>query len=254
MRQHLKALSILLFSLLIAALFQNCSDDFNPAEYGITDSNSITPCGQTSAEVQACLPASGAPKIIVRPADLSIGVGQQLSLSVTSVGANLSYQWFKNDMQIPAQSTNNLVIPNVQLTDAATYAVVVSNSAGTDRANIKVSVIQPPLVGPPVLIQGPANVLVYVNNDVITRSTDVSFTVTAGGESLTYQWYFKGSDGIERALISATATIYTVNIIDLSEANAGTYRVVIKNSGGEISASATLTFRWIITYPPRIQP
>jgi hypothetical protein len=72
-----------------------------------------------------------APAITAQPANTSVTVGSTASLSVQASGDNLFYQWFKNAVLIPGATARQLVIPNAQVTDAASYSVVVSNSSGS---------------------------------------------------------------------------------------------------------------------------
>jgi pectate lyase len=72
-----------------------------------------------------------APAITRQPQDTSVVVGNAASLSVTATGANLLYQWFRNGALIPHANEAALRFANAQISDAASYAVVISNSSGS---------------------------------------------------------------------------------------------------------------------------
>ncbi|MFT3831376.1 MAG: hypothetical protein QM691_16900 [Opitutaceae bacterium] len=69
----------------------------------------------------------------------------------------------------------------------------------------------------------------------VTEGTSASFSISATGDSLSYQWYKDGS-----ALAGATAATYT--IASAATTAAGSYTVSVVNSAGSVTSSAaTLT-------------
>ena len=67
--------------------------------------------------------------------------------------------------------------------------------------------------------------------------SSATFTVSADGNSLSYQWYFNNT-----IILTATSNTYTLS--NISYASAGTYSVNISNSAGSVSSSAaTLTVK-----------
>ncbi len=65
----------------------------------------------------------------------------------------------------------------------------------------------------------------------IALGGSVSFTITATGTGLTYQWYFNTV-----AISGAVNATYTIN--STATTNAGNYTVVVSNSGGSITSNA----------------
>ena len=69
----------------------------------------------------------------------------------------------------------------------------------------------------------------------VAQNSPASFTVTATGMGLTYQWRFGGAP-----IGGATGATYTIASAQPNQA--GTYDVVVQNGGGSVtSATATLT-------------
>ena len=103
---------------------------------------------------------SMAPKIVMDPQSQNVAVGDPASLSVAAVGTPpLSYQWFLNGTNIDGATASSLVWTNVQLTNAGTYSVLVSNSVGTVMSSnavltIYVPVLRPAARGPGQLVAG----------------------------------------------------------------------------------------------------
>ena len=97
-----------------------------------------------------------APVILTQPQSQRVVVGTDVNVSVQAAGpGNLSYQWYFNGSTLAQGTASVLSLPNVQLADSGTYAVVVSNpdgSATSDNAVLDVysaACVMPPdgLVG-----------------------------------------------------------------------------------------------------------
>jgi hypothetical protein len=97
-------------------------------------------------------------------------------------------------------------------------------------------------IGAYELVTLPA-ILVQPQSQTIANTNAVTFTVSALGDSLSYQWRFGSA-----AIPSATNASYT--IASATTNNAGTYDVVITNGYGAVTSTppATLT----IVFPPAI--
>jgi hypothetical protein len=66
------------------------------------------------------------------PQSQTVFRGGTATLSVVAVGTQpLSYQWLLNNTNLSGATTSSLVFTDVQLSDAGTYSVILSNSVGT---------------------------------------------------------------------------------------------------------------------------
>lgn len=75
------------------------------------------------------------PVIASSPSPQVLRPGDVLSLHVTAVGtAPLAYRWFFNGAPLAGEPAATLLIPNVQLTNAGSYEVVISNALGSIRS------------------------------------------------------------------------------------------------------------------------
>jgi hypothetical protein len=62
--------------------------------------------------------------------------GRSVTFAVTTAGTTpLSYQWLKNGTPLQAASASSLVLTNLQLTDAGTYSVVLTNDYGSTTSS-----------------------------------------------------------------------------------------------------------------------
>ena len=94
-----------------------------------------------------------APAITTQPASQVANVGSSVTFNVAASGTQpLSYQWRCNGANLTGKTTNSLTLASVQLTDAGTYTVVVTNLAGSaisSNAVLTVNSAPPVCVTPP---------------------------------------------------------------------------------------------------------
>ncbi len=102
--------------------YSNHAGGSNPAARGAYFDNFIA---DTLDPVQA-------PAITTQPQQQTVGNGGSATFTVAATGtAPLAYQWMKNGANISGATTTALTIVNAQLSDAAFYTVLVSNTGGS---------------------------------------------------------------------------------------------------------------------------
>ena len=163
------------------------------------------------------------PTITQQPSSQKVGMGSTVTFDVVAEGNSLSYQWYFNDALITGETNSSLVLRDVTGNAAGRYYVEVRNAEGgsvkTGEALLEIKVIEPPTI-----TQQPASQKVYIGNDV-------TFSVVAEGNSLTYQWYFNNTPiegGTNSTLILRGVT---------SEA-AGMYNAEIRNGEGGFASTS----------------
>ncbi len=167
------------------------------------------------------------PVITSQPASGTNAAGATATFTVNATGADpLNYQWLKNGTPLSAATSATLTLVNVADSDAAGYAVVITNAVGSaTSSNATLSVLDAPTInGQPVGLTNLAG-------------TTAIFTVTAGGASpLSFQWVKDGTntlgdgDGISG---SSTASLTLSNVLGAAAAN---YAVVISNAAGTVTS------------------
>lgn len=185
--------------------------------YTVVVSNSVG----TATSDSAILAVNQAPVITTQPNGLELVATQPASFTVAATGTPApSYQWNKNGSAIAGATQSSYSIPSVALSDAATYTVVVSNSAGS-------------LTSAGALLKVSEKPIITVHPVGIARITGqgASFSVTAtASPAPTYQWR---KDGVD--ISGATQSTYTIAAV--SSSDAGNYSVVVKNSIGSVASS-----------------
>jgi Predicted solute binding protein len=87
------------------------------------------------------------PRITAQPRGTTVTAGQPFSLNVTATGSGLAYQWAKDGAAIPGATSATYSKSNSASTDAGSYTVTITNSAGrvvSDAANVSVTTPPPP--------------------------------------------------------------------------------------------------------------
>ena len=169
------------------------------------------------------------PTITKQPVSITVTASQSVSFSVTASGtATLKYQWRKNGTAITGATSAAYTIASATSTDAASYSVVVSNSAGSVTSSAATLTVYASVTAPSITSQ-PAAL-------AVTAGQPASLTVSATGTGpLSYQWKKNGT-----AVTGATSATYT--IAATTNADAASYSVVVSNSAGSVTSStATLT-------------
>src|SRR4030042_1788448 len=152
--------------------------------------------------------------------------GISVDFSVTAPGTGLLYQWKKDGADILGATSSTYTILSPAETDEGSYTVEVSGDCGTpvtsDAATLTVKA-EPAITGQP-------------SNQITCPGSSVSFSVTATGDGLTYQWKKGGSD-----ISGATSSTYTIS--SPAETDEGSYTVEVSGDCGTpvTSTSATLT-------------
>lgn len=142
---------------------------------------------------------------------------------LTTSDLTLTYQWRKDDEDIPGAAGPEYTIDAMSLVDEGEYYVVINSDCGNATSDIATITLHINVT----ITQQPSSQAVCLGDEAV-------FSVVAEGGALTYQWR-KDSEDIE----DATNDTYTVIADDPNAA--GTYDVIVSNGCPLTSAAATLT-------------
>jgi hypothetical protein len=165
------------------------------------------------------------PRITQQPVNLQLNAGSNATFSVTASGpAPFGYQWFGNGLPIAGANGASLVLSNVQLAQASSYFVLLTNPAASLTSAVAT-----------LTVDAPPSVTAQPQSQAVAVGQSASFSLVAIGTApLSYLWKFSGT-----ALPGATSSILTLNSVQTN--NTGSYTVVVANPWGSVtSAVATL--------------
>jgi hypothetical protein len=185
------------------------------------------------------------PVVTSDPSDQTVNEGQQAVFSAAVQGSKLTLQWQKNGIDIPAATTTSYTISSAGAADSGSvFRLVASNGAGkvtTAGAVLRVARALPAL---PVITTHPAA-------KQVEEGEPVSFSVTASGTGLTYQWT-RNTETIS----GANGSTYSIAAAVLADSGAA-FRCTVTNAAGSVTSNAAvLTVRRsipvIVTNPSSI--
>src|SRR5882672_2714889 len=176
-------------------------------------------------------PIAVAPTITAQPLDLSILAGLTATFSVTATGTPpLAYQWLRNSVPIAGATNASYSLVTALLDNGATFAAVVSNTAGSVTSRAARLTVTPIAVAPTITAQ-PLDLS-------ILAGLTATFSVTATGTPpLAYQW-------LRDSVPIAGATNAGYSLVTALLDNGATFTAVVSNAAGSVTSRAA---RLIVT-------
>ena len=204
-----------------STLTLNSISDTDAGSYTVVVSNSNSSVTSAPAILNIIHP----PVFVLQPVNQTVNLGQNAAFSVSVNGQTpFTYQWLFNGTNLSGATSRILTLNSVADANAGSYSVFVTNSDGSATSSSATLTI----IDPPFITGQPAS---RTNN----AGTTATFTVTATGTTPTYQW-FKGAAAI------SGATTSTLTLLNVSDADAASYKVVLSNVAAVVTSSpATLT-------------
>jgi hypothetical protein len=184
-------------------------------------------CGTLTSETSV-VTMRAATSITTQPAATSACIGASATFNVVAQGeGTLTYAWFESGNAL-SETASILTINSVS--SANQYTVTVTGECGSvTSANASLS------------LNTEISITTQPESQMECNGTNVSISVNATGDNLSYQWK---KDGVD--LIGETNS--TLNLPSVSSANQGDYAVsVVGTCGSLLSNDATLTINLATT-------
>jgi Immunoglobulin domain/Bacterial Ig-like domain (group 2) len=171
----------------------------------------------------------------------SFCAGDTATLSASATGDGIAYQWYKgatllsDGTTVSGAATATLTLSSLSVSDTASiyYCLVsgtspcssVASSFATINVNQGVAITAQPQV-----------------SQTVCENSSASFSVSASGGNLSYQWY-KGASLVTNGGTISGATTATLTISSTTTINSGSYYCLVSNScsGSMASDNAILT-------------
>ena len=190
------------------------------SNYWVRVSNDIGSLDSSTARISGLLIP---PRIRTQPVDKAVYAGTYSSISISTEGYGLTYQWYNGQSgdtsELLTQSTSSSFSLSQKVPGVYEYWVRVSNAAGyVDSRTIKYEVL--PLEAP-VISKSPLSVSAYVG-------ASVSLSVTSHGNGRSYQWY-AGESGDISLPLTATGSSFSPSTLF---AGRTPYWVRVSNTAG----------------------
>ena len=173
-----------------------------------------------------------------QPEDAEVNVGDNATVSVTATGVSLAYQWYVWDAEdeewdeISGATSSSYTKSSVTADDYGTrfYCKVSAGSSAneqTEDTGEAMIIILPEITADP-------------SDASVEEGADATFTVTATGVDITYQWQIASLNEDEETVWTdiegATEATLTLEAVTLDD-DGGQYRVVVTDAYGEDATS-----------------
>lgn len=208
----------------------------------------ITNVAGTVVSNPAKLTVYSLPEITTQPGNVKLVSGKSTELKVAATGKGLSYQWeYSQDGGYSWRAWSGKTSPSLKITakssnDGCLYRCVVTNFAGsTTSKSAKLTVIFKPTIS-----KQPSKV-------TVVNGKKATFTVTASGVSLKYQWQVSKDGGSSWSNLSGK-TSASLSVTGSKDNNGYYYRCKVSNSAGSVTSSSaklTVLFKPTITTQPK---
>jgi len=206
--------------------------------YAVVVTNMISSVTSSAATLTVTASAV-APTISTQPQNVTVTAGVSASFSVSAAGtAPLTYQWKKGTASITSATNATYTFASAQLTDAGSYSVVVTNSAGTATSGAATLTVNPALSAPTITTQP--------TSETVATGKNISFLVaTTANPAASYQWSVSTNGGTSWTTVQdgpnayAGATTGTLTVMNASSTMSGyLYRCTASNSSGSVNSSS----------------
>jgi hypothetical protein len=166
------------------------------------------------------LTVNGAPIITGQPTGSTVCLGAPATFSVTATGSGLTYQWRKGGVNITGATSATYTIPATAAGDGGSYDVVITSSCATTATSTAVT----------LTVNMPPAITVQPTPQTTCLANSATFSVTATGAGLTYQWRKNGVN-----IAGANASTFTIS--NVTAADLGNYDVVVTGTCGTPATS-----------------
>ena len=181
--------------------------------------------GCVTSEI-ATLTVNVKPTITTQPKSQTVNEGSSATFSVTATGtAPLKYQWYKDTSKISGATSSSYKINNVTISDAGSYTVIVSNSAGSVASSSATLTVNVPVTLSSISINGSSSV------NVGSTATYTCTATYSDGTTKTVTPNWAISSGTSYASITSGGV--------LTGKAAGTATVQAKYTEGSVTKTAT---------------
>ncbi len=192
-------------------------------------------CPPNETSVKAKLTVNKPAAITSDIRDLSICVGDPISLTIGVIGSGASYQWRKDGKDIVgANGPSYSIIKSAQATDAGVYDVEVTTLGCKGKLNSAKATIT---------VNVPFSITASPSSQSVCSGSSVTFTVTTTGSNVNYQWRRNGAN-----LSGQTGDKLIINPVKTSDG--GDYDCLVSGPCKSPSASGVANLK--VNAPPTV--
>jgi PKD repeat protein len=227
-------------------VWSNVTSGGNSAEYSFIASSSednysyrcvvSNGCGKPDTSLPAVLRVCTPPNIVAQPGLQDKNEGDTAVFTVTATGSNLTYRWQKsvnlgewnNVTAGIGGNTSTYKILAQGVDHNSYYRCIVENDCGKDTSDNAI-----------LYVCTPPQITMQPQDQNVVSGSAVTFSITAQGTMLTYQWQKSTDNLVWSDIANATSSTYLINA--QASDNGIRFRCIVRSKCGDItSASASL--------------
>ncbi|MBN1143091.1 MAG: immunoglobulin domain-containing protein [Bacteroidales bacterium] len=180
-------------------------------------------CGNTATN-PVTLSVEPAAVIIMQPQPVTTCENQSAGFTVLVSGA-ATYQWQKDNLDLPGQTTATLSLSNISTADAGAYRCRITSGCSDFYSEAALLTVNPVTV----IIQQPADLTLCSGNAAL-------IPVTASGTGLTYEWKRNGITVADDGTIAGSQTAsLSINLANTN--HSGIYHCIITGVCGSVTSN-----------------
>ena len=210
----------------------NNANTLSPGTYVVTISGTATGAPNQNANVTFTVNAGAGPAITTQPSNQTACVGTNATFSVVATG---TYQWQLNTgsgwNDISGATSASYTVNGVTLTqNGYTYRCVVTGQCGSTNSNVVTLTVNalPAITAQPQSLN-------------LCSGSAASFSVTATGAGLSYQWELStNGGGTYTPITGATSATYNIAAVAVTDNN-NMYRCVVTGTCAPAATSSAAT-------------
>jgi hypothetical protein len=183
---------------------------------------------------RSCSTTVSTPVITSAPGDANVCAGDNVSFTVNATGTGtLSYQWFRNGLQVGGQTSPTLSLPNISAGSAGRWTCRVTNLCGSTTTES--------IPGGNITVTAPAVLGISPQSTSVVEGDSIVLSGLIGGTSVNFQWT-KDNIPVSNSARTSGANSATLMITSAQLSDAGVYRLTGTNSCRSVVTNpATLT-------------
>ncbi len=189
----------------------------------------VSNCGFPADSETATVTVAGCSAVTITPQSLDALINQgtttTLSVTASSSGSAVTYQWFIGTLGVTATPVGTDTSITVRPLSTTAYWVRATNSCGAFADSTAIVTVQP--------CSAPAIVVQPLGGDVLSGSSAALFVADAGTRPMTYQWY-EGAAGDTSRPANATTPAFITPLLFASSS----YWMRLSNDCGTIDSAA----------------
>lgn len=159
------------------------------------------------------------PSITTQPADETVCEGSAATFTISASGDGLTYQWRRDGQNISGATSSSYSIASAATSAAGDYTVVVTGTCGAETSSVA-----------ELVVNAETSITTHPIDEIICEGAGVTFSVSATGDNLSYQWKKGGTP-----IAAAWSDTYVIGTATVWEA--GNYTVEVTGTCGSVTSN-----------------